>query len=908
MQSLLGRERELRKLEDLIDHVNDQGVALVVRGEAGVGKSALLAAASAQAQANGLRVLAITGVQSETHLPFAGLHQLLRPLLSNAQELSEPQRDALLSAFGVITAPAPDFFFIALAALELLALAAEQKPLLIIAEDVHWLDDSSRDVLAFVARRLESDPVILLMTIRDGYEHVLGAVALPEMQLVGLDDHAAGALLDLHAPELDTKVRARLLREAVGNPLALLELPRALSNEQREGRTLLPERLPLTLRLEHAFGAQIAHFPEATRALLLVAGINDSGALAETLTAAALLDGAATLTAFDPAVEAQLIAIEGPLLKFCHPLVRSAAGQLASVTQRRAAHAALAEALSVDPDRSVWHRAASLTGPDETVAAELEVAATRAQDRGAHAVAVVALERAARLSATPAQQGNRLLRAAVVAFELGHHDQGMRLLGQIGSLPLEAKDRTQYTWLIEVFADEHIWTGAAKIASFVALAEEARRRGDADLALSTLHMIALRCWWSNPDTATRRLVLEAAERLPVPPDHPLLLLVLAFAVPVECGAIVTERIARQPADVTDHPEAAYLLGLAASAVSDFEQSARLLSIGIAGVRAQGRLGILAQLLVAQAAATLFLGTWNVALPAAAEASRLARETGQVRWAAAAQLLEATAAALRGDQSSTDTLVTEAEQMLSSMGSSPMLALAQYAHGVAALSAGRYASAYDHLHRIFDPADSAYHLYVRAWAFTDLVESATHSGHQNDVRSLMMEMESIASTARWPYLLVSLDYARALLAGDETAENHFLDGLEATATGWPFLHARQLLAYGTWLRRRRRITDARIPLRQAREAFDALGAIPWGERARQELRAAGEASPQPTPVPANQLSPQELQIVQMAAEGLSNREIGQRLYLSHRTVGSHLYRIFPKLGITARSELRAALQG
>jgi DNA-binding CsgD family transcriptional regulator len=294
------------------------------------------------------------------------------------------------------------------------------------------------------------------------------------------------------------------------------------------------------------------------------------------------------------------------------------------------------------------------------------------------------------------------------------------------------------------------------------------------------------------------------------------------------------------------------------------------------------------------------------MPAAEEAVRLAEETVQPRWVAAVRPVQAVLAGLRGDEEAADALAAEAEQVLLPMAAHPMLALVQFARGITALGAGRHADAFDHLNRIYDPADIAYHPFVRGWAIAELTEAAVHTGREDAARAEAAALEPVLVRTRSPLLAAGLQCARPMLAADDAAEAAFQDGLAADLARWPLHRARLLLAYGVWLRRRRRVAESRAPLRGAREAFDALGAVPWGERARQELRASGEASRRRTPDAWDELTPQELQIAQMAAEGLTNREIGQRLYLSHRTVGSHLYRIFPKLGVTARGELRMAL--
>jgi len=406
MEALVGREHETHVFTELLDGVHHRGAALVVRGEAGVGKSALLASTSARARAQGMRVLTATGVQAEAQLPFAGLHQLLHPLLVAADELPGPQRSALHTAFG---------------------LSEAQAPLLIIAEDAQWLDGATADALAFVARRVEAEPIVLLIAVREGTESVLAEAELPELPVGGLDQTAASALLDAHTPDLAPNVRERLLDEARGNPLALLELPAALSAEQLEGTAPLPPWLPLTTRLERGFGERVSHLPEPTRALLLTAAL-DTGDLAEALQAATRLHGALiSEEALEPAVAAGLAQEDVHRIRFRHPLVRSAIAQAASSARLRAAHEALAITLADYPDRRVWHHATAVVGYDDDVAHELEVAATRAARRGAQAVAVAALERAAVLTRDPAERGGRFLQAVEWASDLGRPELVTRL-------------------------------------------------------------------------------------------------------------------------------------------------------------------------------------------------------------------------------------------------------------------------------------------------------------------------------------------------------------------------------------------------------------------------------------------------------------------------------------------------
>ena len=486
----------------------------------------------------------------------------------------------------------------------------------------------------------------------------------------------------------------------------------------------------------------------------------------------------------------------------------------------------------------MWHRAASLLRPDGAVARELEAAAQRAERRGATAVALAALEASARLSDDAALRAARLMDAGELAFELGRHDAMLELLDTVSPLALGARERQRLEWLRETLGDR-VWSGAARLDELARMAAGMGADGDAQRALASLVPVALRCWWSNPEQRTRDAVAAAAEALPVAPDDPARIAVLAMAAPVQQGPDVLRHLDR---GAHTDPAELRLLALAASAVGDFETCLRLSNAAVSGLRAQGRLGLLAHALVTQAWAATLMGSAGVAMPAAAEAGRLARETDQARWSEVARLAEAAMAARRGEADAAEALAAAAERVILPMAAGPMLSLVQLARGQAALGSGRPADAYAHLRRIFDPADMAHHPFVSHWVLGDLAEAAQRSGRREDARMLVGPLEPLAERTRSPVLEVGLRLARPLLAPDERAGAAFDASLGADLSGWPFARARLLLGYGEWLRRGRRVAESRVPLRAAREAFDALGAGPWGERARGELRASGETQP------------------------------------------------------------------
>jgi DNA-binding CsgD family transcriptional regulator/tetratricopeptide (TPR) repeat protein len=903
---IFGRERELARLERLVDGVSEHGAALLVRGEAGIGKSTLLAAASRRAEAAGMRVLRMTGVQSEARLPFAGLHQLVMPVLSHAEHLAAPQRNALLAAFGMVEAEVTDRFLVALALLELLSDVAQQAPLLVVAEDAHWLDRSTVGALAFIARRVEHEPIVVLAGLCGYDESPINDAGLPTLWLGGIDDEPAGELIDTHHRQLAPTVRGQLLEQAGGNPLALVELPMLLGTDERGGRSRLPSPLPLTERLERSFAAQAAGLPSDTRKLLLLTAVDNGGDLGEIVAAAAVIAGGKpTAEGFVPAIDARLVEVAGTRIAFRHPLVRSAVYQAASLVERNAAHSALAEVLADQPDRQVWHRAAALVGPDESVAAALGTAAKRARRRGAISVAIDTLERAVELSEDRARKGRRLLDAAELAFERGDRGLVERLVAEAERLELGTAERHRMT-LIRAMFDFSVPADVASLRDMLEIAVEAARGGDAETSISLLTQAAYRCHWSTPREGVRELVVDTTTRLGIGDEDPRLMLILAMVDPVRCGARILDVLSRLPPDGGGDADAAPLLGLTASLLGDFEVAVPLLTAAVGGLRTQGRFSWLSRALTLRSWSYAHLGRWDLAATDAEEAVRLTEETGQQAAGARVRALRAVLAGVRGEAEEAEVLTAEVERVMLPKGMNAVLMDVQLARGLTALGIGRYVEAYEHLIRLFEHGDPAWHEIKRCWAIGDLAEAARHSGHLEEARALLPEMEAILSETRPPRLRVALEYARPLLAEDEKAEDLFRTALDADLAAWPFARARLELSFGTWLRRQRRVAESRVPLRAARDAFDALGALPWSERARHELRGAGVTSRPRKRGAMDELTPQELQIARMAGSGLSNREIGQQLYMSHRTVGAHLYHIFPKLGVTSRGQIRDAL--
>jgi DNA-binding CsgD family transcriptional regulator len=904
MAPFLGRTSEQRILSSLLDEVTARGQALVLRGEPGIGKSRLLYEAARSARARGMAVLTATGVQSEAHLPFSGLHQLLRPVRERVADLPPVQRRALDAAFGLIDAVAPEPYRIAMAALDLVSEVATDAPLLLVVEDAQWLDRPTSEALAFVARRIESDPIVMLAAIRDGYSSVLGAAGLPECRLSGLDDATAGALLDASAPELALAARTRVLREAAGNPLALLELPDMVGAHEDE--RWAPGGLPLTERLERAFAARVSELPEATRILLLVAALDDGDSVTEILRAGSAI----TATALDldvaaPAAEARIIELDLRRFRFRHPLIRSAIAQSAGLGERRRVHEALANVLEDQPDRRAWHHAALLSGEHEDIALELEAAGVRAQQRGAVAVAVSAILRAAELSG-PATRSRRMLAAAGLAVELGRRDVVVPLLTEVSQLELGELERARVTWVEETALTRPLGD-VGRFESLIAAAERAGAAGDHDLHVDLLWLVASRAWWADPGPEARRLLIDASHRLgDASAEDPRIFAIHAYADPLGHAVGVLARLSAAAADERVDTDAARFFGPAALVVGAFDLGNDFLEAAIDGLRTEGRLGHLPRLLTLYSSMAARLGDWEVALPAAEEARRLAEELTEPQWEAAADTVISLVAAMRGDERKALRLAAQAEMVAEPAGANITMAFAQFGKVLAALASGKHADAYGYAERLFDPADSAYHPVISSWLIADLADAARHIDRLDGARARVAQVEEMAGDQTGAWIALVVRHARALVAEPADAGERFEEALASDLTRWPFQRARIQLAYGQWLRRRRRVAESRAMSRGARDTFDALGCRPWSEMARRELRASGERSRRRVPEARDELTPQELQIAQLAAEGLSNREIGQRLFLSHRTISTHLYRVFPKLGITSRAELSAAL--
>jgi DNA-binding CsgD family transcriptional regulator len=889
--------------------------ALVIRGEAGVGKTALLDYASATA---GMRVLRGTGIESEAELPFAALQLLLRPGLGRLDMLPPPQAQALRSAFGLAGAPGADRFLIGLAALSLLAELAGDAALLCLVDDAHWLDRASADALQFAARRLGSEGVVLLASAReDGFE----APGLPELTLGRLGPEASRALLAERAPGLPPALADRVLAEADGNPLALLELPAALSGSSKVPVALaasleLPAPLPLPRRLQQSYYRQVAALPAPTRTFLLVAAAEETGDLGLVRRAAQALGVPAA--AADAAERSGLIAVGASEIAFRHPLVRAAVYQGATSAERGAAHAALAGALDdplagePDADRRAWHLAAAAAGPDERVAAALEQAADRARQRLGHAAAAAALERAARLTPAQPDRARRLIAAAGAALDAGRPDaataladQGQLLTTDPGALAEIARVRA---WVAMERGAMHrvhelVVAGAGPIAGSDPLA-----------AAAMLRLGAVAGWWAGDaklvqDAAERMTTLGRSEAVPGPGALQAMADLLAGR-PAAAVPRLAEVVAAVRRGGREQLAVRFYAANMALLIGDFDSARDLMLSTAQACRTQGVIRFLAPLSLGLSCANFCLTRFRAATEDATEGLRLAQDTGQPVREAGLYSMLALLAAIAGDEPRCRELAASALRQFAAEEVANVSTMAEWALALLDLGLGRYGAALD---RFEMTATGALRHYIEPILFApDQIEAAVRSGAAASAAAGAADRaaEPLARFAAWadatgqPWARAVLHRCRAL-AGDGDTDGHFREALrQHEVSGRPFEKARTELLYGEWLRRGRRGTDARPHLRTALALFDRTGAVPWAERARAELRAAGEpvAAGAPAPDRLSLLTPQELQVVRLAASGATNRDIAAQLFISPRTVSHHLYRAFPKLGVTNRTAL------
>jgi DNA-binding CsgD family transcriptional regulator len=905
---LTDRHRERGALDRLVGAVRaGESRALVVRGEPGVGKTVLLDYLEEQAADAGCRVARAVGVQWETELAFAGLHQLCGPMLDRAERLPLPQHDALRTAFGIAAGPPPDRFLVGLAVLSLLSEAAGERPLICLVDDEQWLDRASAQALGFTARRLGADPVGLVFAAR---EPGPGLAGLPELEVGGLRDQDARALLDAALPgPLDARVRDLIVAETRGNPLALLELPRGLTPAELAGGFGLPGAGPLPGRIEDSFARQLDALPVETRRLVQLAAADPSGDQPLVWRAAGRLGIPADAAA--PAVQAGLVEF-GDWVRFRHPLARSAAYRSGSFSDRQQLHLALAEATDpiADPDRRAWHRALAATGPDEAVATELELLAGRAQARGGIAAAAAFLQRSVTLSADPARRTGRALAAAESSLSAGAYDPALAMLAVAESGPLDEFQRGRMELLHGMAA--YAQRRGSDAPPLLLRAAKTLEPLDLRLARETyLDAWSAALFAGKLATAGSLYHISAEVRRVPPPAEPVRpsdLLLDGFAVLLTDGRPAATPFLQQASAGFADPAAAaeevlrwgWLATVGAVVVWDYESCVAIASRAVQLARGLGALTVLAVALNILTEAVAMGGEFD-------QAERLIVEADAVTGATGTQVLQYGALFLRawqGREADVSRLADVTVRDATAGGQGTAIEFVDHARAVILNGLGRHREA---LSPAQDAADATPELTVAGWGLIELVESAAKCGEMDVARSALERIEERNSVIDTDWGLGIQARSRALLSTGNAAESRYREAIDRLARTRlrPEL-ARAHLLYGEWLRRENRRQDARAELHAALDQFTAIGMDGFAERTRRELVAIGDKAQNRGTETVIALTAQEALIARLARDGRTNPEIGAQLFLSARTVEWHLRKIYTKLGIGSRRELRAAL--
>ena len=906
---LFGRVGELEILRQLLADVRDgKSAVLVVRGEPGIGKTALLGQVSAEA--SGFQMVRVVGVESEMELPYAGLHQLCAPMLSRLDRLPEPQHDALRTAFGISSGPPPDRFMLALAALNLMAAVSERQPLLCVVDDAQWLDQASAQVLGFVARRLLAESVGLVFAARTPGPGLDPLAGLPELQLGGLDHESARALLStVMSARLDERVRARIIEETRGSPLALLELYRGLNPAELAGGFALPDTGDVPRRIENEYAERLAELPEEVQRLVVLAAADPVGDPALILRAAGAL-GLDTRTV-DVAAAAGLL-VFGANVRFRHPLVRSAAYRAADVKDLRAAHAALAAVTDpeADPDRRAWHRAHAAAGPDEAVAAELINSAGRALRRGGVAAAAAFWEQAVALTPDPGQRASRALAAAAVKYAAGDFEAAQALLARAVVGPLDElaaaqveRMRAQIAFAVRRGRDA---------PPLLLRAAQRLRTLDGELARQTyLEALVAEIYAGRlAHGEGTREVARAALSAPYepagtdpPPHSQLLLRGLAVRLTdgyVTAAPMLKEALRRYRAEPRELDWLSVSYSMVAMDLWDDEAWSELAAGQVGLARASGTLSWLPFALDYLAESRIPAGELSQAAALLAERERIDPGVREATLPYLPLLL----AAWRGDSATAAELTEAMTQGAADRGEGAALTYADYATAVLDNGLGNYGTAAVAAGR----ASAVGEIVISPWALYELAEAAARSDQREPATAAAGQLAEIAAASGTAWARGAAARSLALLAEGRAAEDKYREAIELLGGTRVAAHlARARLSYGEWLRRENRRVDARNQLRPAYEVFAAMGAHAFAARARRELRATGERVRERTDETRTQLTPQEEEIARLAREGRTNQEIGAQLFIGARTVEWHLRKVFSKLDISSRRELDQALR-
>jgi DNA-binding CsgD family transcriptional regulator len=903
---LRGRSDECARLDALLDGARARrGGVLILRGEPGVGKTALLD--YAVASTSDLRVFRVVGVESEMELAFSGLHQLCAPVLDRLGRLPGPQRDALQIAFGLSAGPAPDRFLLGLAMLSLLAEVGEEGPVLCVVDDAQWLDRASTQALAFAARRMLAEPVVLLFAAREPSELMAG---LPELVLPGLGNADGRALLASVIPAwLDERIADQMVAETRGNPLALLELPRGLSDKQLAGGFGLPGALSLSGRIEETFRRRLEELPEDTGRLLLVAAAEPTGDPALLWRAADRFS--INARAIEPAELAGLIDIDDRV-RFRHPLVRSAVYRAVSPQERRLVHRALAEATDarVDPDRRAWHLAEASAGPDETVAAELERAAGRAQARGGLAAAAAFLERATTLTPEPGRHAERALAAAQAKYDAGALVDAVALLNiaDVGTGRELERAKVDLLRARIAFASRR---GSDAPALLLKAARELQRL-DPDLARATYLEALSAARFAGPLAGSADLVKvsEAALAAPQPASagrpSDLLLhgLAVRFSEGYAAGApLLKDALSAFQRDTALPQDEARWLSLALWAAADLWDDDIWRQLTTRELKRARDTGALAAVPLALSMLSYIHAT-SGELDAADSLLDESRAASEATGTPAQPYLPLWIAALRGREAETRELIRTAADEAGARGEGYATYVIEHVTAVLYNGLGRYDLALAALRR---QAVDRSHRDASPRPMAELIEAAVRSGAHELAQRALGQLVETTRAADTDWALGIEARSRALLATGDLADDLYREAIERLGrTSIRVQLARSHLLYGEWLRRERRRLDAREHLRSALEMFTCMEAEGYADRSRRELLATGEHARKRRAETRKDLTPQEAQVAGLAGDGLTNAEVGARLFISQSTVAFHLRSVFAKLGISSRYQLAHVL--
>src|SRR4051794_15381305 len=898
---LYGRVAECAALERLLDEAraSHSGV-LVMRGGPGLGKSALLGEAAERAV--GFRVLRAVGIESESELAFAALHQLLRPVFELIDRLPDPQAAPLRGAFGLSDKGTHNRFVLSVAVLSLLSEASEPGPLLCVVDDAHWLDRPSADALRFCARRLGAEGVVMVFAAGEEASRSFDAPDLRELRLAGLDAESAGRLLVERAGSpVEAGVLERLAAETEGNPLALIELPRVLSAAQLAGRGPLPEPLPIGADLERLFLERVALLaPDSRAALLFVAaaGTGDATAVSRAARSAGV-----DLAMLAPAEAAGFVRMEGDGVEFRHPLVRSAIYGGAGQAERRAVHRALAEALDDEAhaDRRAWHLAAATVGPDGGVAAELEQSAERAGRRGGHGAAMAALERAADLSLDVEDRARRLAVGADAAWRAGPPERAGALLERASPITRDPDIRAELDHLYGVIA--HGSGVPAEGVGMLLKAAATLAPSDPDRALKILLDAADAATYAGDADAAIEAGRRAAElRGTAHGSDALAGLLGAVASVLEGGTTGQPADLRGAESFEDSRWLAWAGAAAALSGDDALESALYLK-AVTRARASAEVIALNKVLEVFTFAAMLEGRYGAVAADATEGLQLAREAGLPNSACHHLATLAWVAAIRGQEAQCQSLAQEVVAASATRGLGLQRAIAEWALGLLDLGLGRPAQAVRRLARVETARPGGGHPFIALCAAPDLIESAVRAGRPDDARAAWARLARLRGPDAPAWALPLVPRCRALLAPQAARGRPLRQAPAAAAQSRrAFDRARTELLFGEHLRRTRRRVEARDHLDAALSEFERVGAAPWAERAHRELRASGQTARKRDPSTVDQLTAQEVQIARFVARGATNREVAAQLFLSKRTVDYHLRRIFAKLAISSRNEL------